>query len=560
MTRVKRAAFLLLFSVLFFVAAGCHKAAPAPPDAAVVLTPVAAPQGRVADVVVSTPDATWSKLQRGIGGPLGLLPGSFGGLVCALTGIDLARSGEMDGASPAFVVIALDGTTFTFASAVKLKDARHTRDVLADAEDARFTPRSSGAITVLDPKGGATLPLSIGLVEGGYLLFARDEASLTRLGPYAYRTLPTHALPDSAFYLEAPHDALAGPLHETAARSWGQLRDAALRNDDDQRAQHGGRAPDYGDPRAIVQAFDTPMQHLFAFMADLDVARLAIKVLADDLEAVITVVPSAGGGPSGAVLAALATGDAAPLGTLPKDTVVGLISRDDVTHRQDDAKKLTAGVAGGFGDRLPPGDRKKLEAAMNDWANVRGDWLVAGLVWGAEPSLVGRTRTADVALAKKTMREIVELTGLPAIQEPLQAQLGIGKGGFALGSDGAGFDVAAFVRESRGPKGVVPRPNLTVLWHADGDELELATGNTSEGAKTLVSDRRLGEDALVMNEIKAIEGNATFALLARPFILASPPDGSPVSVAWGRKGADGWGRVHFSYLLARAALKRLSGF
>src|SRR5438105_3001503 len=69
---------------------------------------VQAPPDLLADLYVSTPNASWGKLQRGVGGAIGILPPGIGGMVCTACGMDFSFADEIDGTSPAYGVIAGD--------------------------------------------------------------------------------------------------------------------------------------------------------------------------------------------------------------------------------------------------------------------------------------------------------------------------------------------------------------------------------------------------------------------------------------------------------------------
>ena len=71
--------------------------------------PVPMPEGLVAEATLLDPNPFWGKLQKGVGGALGILPMTLGGLVCAFAGIDPSLGPEIDGTAPAYGVIAEGG-------------------------------------------------------------------------------------------------------------------------------------------------------------------------------------------------------------------------------------------------------------------------------------------------------------------------------------------------------------------------------------------------------------------------------------------------------------------
>src|SRR3954464_3303657 len=104
MNGVRRALALFFLSLSIAACEKCGKPDEKLVDAAE--PPVPAPDGLLADVYVSTPNSSWGKLQRGIGGAVGILPPGIGGMVCTACGIDFTFADEIDGTSPAYAVIA----------------------------------------------------------------------------------------------------------------------------------------------------------------------------------------------------------------------------------------------------------------------------------------------------------------------------------------------------------------------------------------------------------------------------------------------------------------------
>lgn len=60
----------------------CHGKTEPPPHKT-MLAPVEAPASLIAEGAITAPDATWLRLQRGIGAGAGVLPSTLGELICA---------------------------------------------------------------------------------------------------------------------------------------------------------------------------------------------------------------------------------------------------------------------------------------------------------------------------------------------------------------------------------------------------------------------------------------------------------------------------------------------
>ena len=218
------------FAFLLGGCSSCRKDTPPGESVGVALAvdaPVPAPEGLLAELVIPTPDATWSKLQRGIGGATALFPTTTGGLICAVAGIDPSLGPEIDGASPVYGALAQDHEDVAYAFAVKLVDARRAQTVLVDAEGARYAAKEEGGMTTLSPKGGAPLRTALAIARGGFLIVAGKAADLTRLGPYVHRTLPARPLPAVSVALEiplVPEPGLVGVVDRGLRGGAGDLR------------------------------------------------------------------------------------------------------------------------------------------------------------------------------------------------------------------------------------------------------------------------------------------------------------------------------------------------
>jgi hypothetical protein len=571
--------------VLLAAAAGCRKAPPPAPELPVVEAPVPAPDGRLADVALASPNAAWARAQRGVGGLVAVLPSTFGGLLCAASGLDVGFAAEIDGAAPAFAVLALSPEgKWTFAVAAKLVDGGHARAVLVDADTARFDLRDGGgagaggsgggsAIALVVPKGGGASPLAVGLGGRGpsaYLLIADSDGSLARLGPYAYRTLPTRPVPASGLVAEVPRDALAGTLHDEVQRQWTSVRTSALREDEEQRARHGGRAPDFGDAPAIVATLDSVVGRMTALAADLDSVRLAVDADADTVHAELTLQPAPGGGAASELVDGMTVGDPSPLGRLPPEALVGVMTRDGASGRARDGAALEATLAAALGARLRADDAKKLHAAIADWESARGDWLAAAVVPPSSPPTPGhgmalavRTPARDGDKAATAVRELVELATLPALQAPLRTLLSVT--GVSVQRDASAAPAAPAA--TGGPR--LDHVGLATLQRAGSKDAKAGLAWGVEGGDLLVA---AGEDPRAELGVFAIHPEVTvdpatsalaqlgdetsFALVARPFPAASK---RPVIFGWGRHAHAGWARAEVPDVVVRELVRRQAG-
>ncbi len=271
---------------------------PGPPDAQtapVAEALVPAPDGLVADAYLASPNEFWKKVQGGIGGAASLLPDSFPAIVCALAGLDPSLVREIDAAAPAFAAIGDGETAPPFAIAVKLKDEAHVESLLLDGDAAGFGAKDVAGMRALVSRG-TPLSFSVALARAGYLVVASTEDDLARFGPYVVRTMPTHAKPASALEIAVTRAAFVGPLLTRATRGWGEAKQWLLARDAEERANHGGRAPDYADASGIVDCAGAFVERRTAILADIDSAVLDVDALDDGVAVEASLRASAGGG------------------------------------------------------------------------------------------------------------------------------------------------------------------------------------------------------------------------------------------------------------------------
>jgi hypothetical protein len=548
--------FLLAASLAAAPACTCSKAGDgaaglAEEAAAVALAPVPAPDGLLADVFLATPNATWQGLQRKVGGTLGILPSTLGGLVCALAGLDPNLGPEIDGAALVTGAVADDAVGVAWAIAMKIGEPRRAHDLLFDAETARYTPRAVGDMTVLAPKGGGPMPLAAALGAGGYLVLARSEADLSRLGPYAFRTVPTKTLPaGGALVLDAPSAALKGPLRARLASLWDAARGDLASKDDAQRAAHGGRAPDYADPRAILALLDGAMQRRLALLGDLDAARLVVDVLDGSVRADLIVTPGGPSGPSAVAFGEMRPGDASPLldGT---DSPLALLFRDDAAGRVQTAADVEDAVKRALGERLSEGDAKRLHTTVDGWTKARGDWTTLGLL--GQDGLFLRAPAVDAEAADHAIRSFLALVGTAPLKQGLRIQ---------DVSVGAGTAQVAYGEPASPGKGPGPK-KASVAWTAKAGEIAVTlTAPSSAPAPAPSAAKKLGDEPVIADAVRALDKTVTFAAVVQPLKLdpvrALQP-AAPIVVAWGRKEKNAYLRLDGSLALVRELIKMRSG-
>ena len=529
-----------------------------------------APQGLLAEAWLRTPDATWARVQQDVSGVVGLLPPSAAETVVALTGLD-ARLGKLvDGASTWYAVAASGGSTAEvgWAAALPLADPALAAEALLDTSDARGAgpgARTVAGMHVIEADAGAAPTVAL---AGKWLVVASSESDLARLGPYAFRTMPTKPAPGAApVVASVPGSALAGVVATQLGAKWEAMRSWLQARDEEQRAAHGGRAPDFGDPRAILDAADAVVKRRIAVVGTASAARIELATEDGDVRADFSLTPGPDGGDAGT--AALPVGTAHPLAEAPADAVLVILSRDDATRRADDARELEVALDRALGSRAHADDTAAVHAAIDDWARARGDWVLASLEWGGEGArgLWLRTPAASAEGASRAVRELVDLSHRHALESLLSGALHVAP------SVVAAADVASVSRASLATfaasgadKHPHPSPPLGVAWGLhDGDLLVAAGGGaTAMLAAQAAPAKRLGDDPRTAHLVESLGADVAFALIARPLRL-DPARGAgdaglaPAVLAWGRKGSDAWVRVELGGALIRELVRLKAG-
>jgi hypothetical protein len=515
---------------------------------------------------VRGPDALWSRVQNGVSGAVALLPPDVGSLVCAAVGLDARLAPLVDGKAVSYFALAdARGDELAWAAAVPLKDVQGARALLLGNDaTAAYTARTEGGMQVLargdKPLEAAAAMAPVSAVAGqAWLVVARNDADLARLGPYAWRTMPTLTAPDTsaAIVAQVPASALAGPLASRMRAQWAEARQWLEDADREQRERHGGRAPDFGDPRAIISSLDALVQRRMALVAQGRAARVEADAGENDVHVDVRLQP--GAAEAGAdLVTAMRTGDERPLGALPADTLLAMLSRSDASMRADDATDTKAALAGALGEKAKPEDRRAVERTIDDWTAARGDWITGAVAWGAERGLWLRTPSSDGG--PSAVREWLDLVRRPVLGEPLRALLQLGPPTVTTTRvpDVTDASLATFAA----PKG----PPLGVAWGMRDGELLLAAG---EHAPKLLGtesapEARLGDDPRVGAALAALGSDASFTLVTEPLRLdatrgASHEAAAALVFAWGRRGGDAWARVDAADELLRELVRMKAG-
>lgn len=543
--------------------AGCSKDAPPAPTvpSAVAEPEVPAPATLLAEVSIPTPNATWAKLQRSIGGAVGILPSSFGGLVATFTGLDLGFADEVDGLAPAYAALgapAVEGSGVGFVIAAKLVEMRRVRALLLGGDTSKYKARQEGTLTYLT---GPTKDYAMALTASGYLLVGGSEADIAALGPYAYRTLPKRAPASEAVVVTVPKASVRGALRSQLLGSWAHFMAEKLEQDEQMRKAHGGRAPDFADPKGILSVLDAVVQKRAQLLEHLDGATLRVETLDTRLRGTLSLAGDAADPVVKSVLVERSTGDASTLLGAPSDAAVSLFFHDDAGEREKRVDDWVADLGAVFGKRLGEAETKRARDVAVAWSKARGDALRCDVYWADQKHIGLLTQGGKAEELDRAGAATVDLLRAPFLKDPLKLKT-----------------LEAKPQELAGQKMQTARMSRTGknLWF---DTLEGAWGTKDGVSGVVVGDaaaaflnstwappKRLGDDPDIAAMVKDLGNRSSFALVARPSVFdprKPDPVGPPVVVGWGRDAAKagevGFGRVEMTYPLARELIRNVIG-
>jgi hypothetical protein len=526
----------------------------------------------LAEASLQDPDDAWSRLQRGAGGALALLPSTTGQLACALGGLDPDLAPLVDGHATSFVALGepAAGSDLAWTFALPLSDGARAASLLLAGDASRYTSRTEGSLRILSRVGGP-LPAAVALAAGNrWLLLARDEAALLALGPYTYRTLPTKPPQSSSAFAAAfaPQSALSGPIAASLLSRWVTAKSSLEASDDEDRSTHGGRAPDFADPRAILAAADAAIRRRIAFLSQARSARLEVDVRDDRVRADLAVVPGEGQSAERSLVDSMRPGDPLPLGRAPSGALLAVLLRDDAAGRAAGAHDWAAVAAHAFGDRLKREDDRAIQMALDDWARGCGDWVTAAFPWGERRAMLVRTPVAEREVAVRAVREIVGVSQRPPLGDLATKILAIGPasiGAVDVPSFGKA-SVATFSPATLGSRASEPKaPSLGVAWGVREGDLFLAAGEDASRflAAAASPTEALGDDPFVARALADLGSDAVFVAVAEPLRLhavrTAGGSAAPAVVAYGRRGGELWARVEVSDVLVRELVRLGAG-
>jgi hypothetical protein len=400
-------------------------------SAAPALADLPEPAGVVAELGLTHPDAALRAL-RELGSPLSaLLPAGFPMFAATVLGLPPLNADSFDPDIAAVGVLAQNSKgELGWVVALHAVSGPELVAKLSTGDHAPFRAQTSEhkGLTLLQPSVGANpaaapKPGLALAVFDNYLLATSDAELLSSVGPYTARMLPRRPPSHAALAVRVSQHALAGAVVPALRALWASYRTSLARQDQADRAAHGGRAPDFGDPSQVILGMDAGVESVLSVIEGATALELEIEPFSDRLELTLLLTPATGS-PAQSLLATLGAGDAKGLLTMPVETRFALgLSRSPA--ERDEAGK----VAGDdwvrlLGPRLSEHDAQTLRGVLADWELGRGAHTNYGFLAGAEPGVFVVADTADAPRLKRAGHGLFGLLGLPGVRAPFAEFLG----------------------------------------------------------------------------------------------------------------------------------------
>ncbi len=552
---MRLSAIAFVFVVGLSIGVGCGRNRPKEdPSAEHVAPPVPAPEGLIAEIVVSHPDRTWEAV-RGALGPMPLLPTSPAVFLGDALGLPVGALEQLDLVVPLVGAVVETHDAIVSVVGIHVKDGSRFVD-LATAPGGRFTKGATqDGVTAL--KAAAKINTWAYAVAGNYLVVGQDAETVLRVAPFVTRTLSSRPAASEDVVAVASQASLQGPVTRHAKQLWASWKHDRESDDAAMRAKHGGSAPDFGDPAEALADIDAKVGRFFAILGDLAESRLAVVIdpkAADRgaaLRASLTMKPLSASGPAGREIQTMPVAGADPLLSLPTSVAAALLTRDTPELREQSSSEQVGAIAKVLGGRLDEDDKGKIESAFRSWSTGRGDWLTAGLVWsGPSKAAVLRGAVSDPAELGRGTIAMLKLLGVRAIAEPLSTWIGDLKLS-ALPAPSLGDGAVQTVHVVRRPPKVQlrhehdkPAQNDTfdIVWSIGKDVFSGALGSDAKGAYAALqkadAGKTLAQVPFLSRTLERLGPTLSFVLFVDSAKLSETApaggEGAPVILAYGK--------------------------
>jgi len=428
-----RASLLLTSAALCWVALGVpaacsNKRQADRTSAAPALADLPEPSTIVAELALAHPGAAFRAL-RELGSPTsGLLPAGFPVFTATALGLPPLSADSFDAEIP--VVGALAQTAQGELGWVVAVHAVSGPELVAklstgDHPPFRALPGDPRGLISLQPAadGGALAPKLALAVFDNYLVAASEGDLLASVGPYVARMLPRRPPRSAALTVHIAQRALAASVIPALRALWASYRTTLARQEQTARAEHGGRAADFGDPAQVILGLDAAVESVLSVIGGASAVELAADPFPNRLELTLLLTP-APGSPAQQLISSLVGGDAKSLLTLPVETRFAFGSSRSPAERDDAGKAAGDDWVRLLGSRLSERDARTLRGVLADWELGRGARTTYGFLADSAPGAFIVTDVAEPTRLKRAGHGVFKLLGLAGLRAPLAEFLG----------------------------------------------------------------------------------------------------------------------------------------
>jgi hypothetical protein len=469
-------------------------------------------------------------------------------------------AGLVDEVSPVALAVVDGADKGTgLVGAVHLTSGRELVAVLTTGADAKFVAKQ-------DPEHGVTLirasagePRLAMAVIADYAIFGPSEALIVSAGSFLARSVAPAIGAGPTLELVAPKESLSGPLSEAARATFGALRERLVVADAAGRRDHGGRAPDFGDPSAVIASVSGLGDGMIAVLGSASEARVTATFSEGTPLVRVELSPDAMGAARD-LTRTLPVGSLEPLLTLPDWVDAVLFNR---SGESGGGPALADRLDGILGSRLAPSEREKTLGFVNGIARGVGQVQAVGLFGAQDTGLFVLGPSGDGAELRRAVLSLPDVARARAIADPLQTF--VGRATFTRVKSKSGTDHVARVLLHGSPspagKGAASNPDISVVASSSGERVAVVAAKGDAAAKLgelLAPDtgRTLAADTVIARAVARAGVEADGALCLRVLSedgsrsFAVVTAGSNRRVTWAEVGA---GKEAFR-LLARSLI------
>jgi hypothetical protein len=414
---MSRGRSLRTLAILLLLVAACsrHGDAPAPSESQKPVE-VVPPAGLVAELTVPDPKHFWTALRKLGGSRTEVLPSSFELTLFVAFDVPARVAGYVRPDTPVVgVLLAKQAAPPAAALGMRVTRGSELVEELTRPEGGFVAERDGSAVTVL--VGDASQRV-LGVVDD-WLVAARDVETVRATALYLARSLGQRRQPNAPLTLVVSRAALGGPVANGVKARWAALRAGLSEKARDARAERG-RAPDFGDPEAVLALADRGIGALVELLASSERLTLTLRPDDDRLELTVTLVPQPKSNLERSI-DALEVGTLEPLAALPKSSLA-VLSRSSAAERSEAAENPADALRAVLGARLSEKDAAPLADALRSIHRGRGSVTLVGLL--AQGSVFLKQEAQNPKELERGIRGLVRMARVPALSAPLEPFVG----------------------------------------------------------------------------------------------------------------------------------------